>query len=98
MAAMLIIPAVSARYWTQSFKIMILLSAIFGGLAGAAGTLISALGSGLPTGPFIVVVGAGFFVVSLIFGKEKGILIHYLQFKLHQRNQQSNTQTLKQEG
>ncbi|MBN6206059.1 metal ABC transporter permease [Ralstonia pickettii] len=97
MAALLIIPAVSARYWTQSFKVMVILAAIFGGIAGATGTLISALGKGLPTGPFIVVVGAGIFILSLIFGKEKGILINYVQFKIHQRTQLKNGNMLKQE-
>lgn len=84
-AALLIIPAVSARYWTNSFKWMILLSALFGGLAGALGTVFSALGKGWPTGPFIVIVASSLFLVSLIFGKEKGILIKYLQFKSHQK-------------
>lgn len=84
-AALLIIPSVSARYWTQSFKRMLLLSGLFGGMSGVVGTFISALGSGLPTGPFIVVVAAAMFVISLIFGKEKGILINYLQFKTHQK-------------
>src|SRR5690606_5537259 len=39
MAAMLIIPAVSARYWTKSFKTMLWLSAGFGGISGCIGTL-----------------------------------------------------------
>lgn len=95
MAALLIIPAVSARYWTQSFQMMIMLSALFGGLSGGSGTLISTMGNGLPTGPFIVVVGAGFFMVSLIFGKEKGLLINYIQYKFQQKKQM---EVLKQEG
>ena len=53
MAALLIIPAVSARYWTDSFFWMIFLSAVFGGGCGALGTIISALGAGWPTGPFM---------------------------------------------
>jgi manganese/zinc/iron transport system permease protein len=65
---------------------MVLLSAGIGGLSGALGTLISSGGSGLPTGPFIVVVGAAFFVLSLVFGKEKGILIKYIQYKLQQKS------------
>ena len=85
MAAMLIIPAVSARYWTKSFKTMLWLSAGFGGISGCIGTLISTLGSGLPTGPFIIVIAAAFFVISLVIGKEKGLLIQYLQFKSHQK-------------
>ncbi|QKY70694.1 metal ABC transporter permease [Lentibacillus sp. CBA3610] len=85
MAAMLIMPAVSARYWTRSFLTMILLSASFGGVSGAVGTWISAMGSGLPTGPFIVVTAAGMFVVSLILGKEKGLLVTYIQFRMHRK-------------
>ncbi|PKR79314.1 manganese ABC transporter [Halalkalibacillus sediminis] len=83
-AALLIIPSVSARYWTNAFKYMLVLSAVFGGISGATGTLISALGSNLPTGPFIVIVASTIFFISLIFGKEKGLLIQKLQWK-HQR-------------
>lgn len=86
MAAMLIIPAVSARYWTHSFRNMILLAAFTGGIAGGLGTWISATGSGLPTGPFIVLVSTTIFVISLLFGKEKGIVIRFIQFKIQQRS------------
>ncbi|OUM94867.1 MAG: manganese ABC transporter [Thermobacillus sp. ZCTH02-B1] len=75
MAALLIIPAVSARYWTHAFSRMLALSALFGGGAGAAGTWISTLGDGWPTGPFIVIAAAGMFLVSLLFGLRKGLLV-----------------------
>lgn len=84
-AALLIIPSVSARYWTQSFQRMIIISALFGGAAGAFGTFISALGRGWPTGPFIVIVASALFFLSLFFGKEKGILVKYLQLKMQKR-------------
>ncbi|MFA9556693.1 metal ABC transporter permease [Evansella sp. AB-rgal1] len=84
-AALLIIPSVSARYWTQKLKTMFLLSACFGGISGAIGTAISAIGRGWPTGPFIVVVAALFFIISLVFGKEKGILLKHLQFRKQQK-------------
>ncbi|GAF64462.1 metal ABC transporter pearmease protein [Bacillus sp. TS-2] len=84
-AALLIIPSVSARYWTQSFKWMVVLSSTIGGLSGVLGTAISALGRGWPTGPFIVMVAALFFIVSLVIGKERGIVIKHIQFKKHQR-------------
>ncbi|ASS90075.1 MAG: manganese ABC transporter [Bacillaceae bacterium] len=84
-AALLIIPSVSARYWTQSFQRMIIISALFGGAAGALGTFISALGRGWPTGPFIVIVASALFFLSLFFGKEKGILVKYLQLKMQKR-------------
>jgi len=85
MAALLIIPAVSARYWTQSFRMMLMLSALFGGVSGLFGTLISATGKSLPTGPFIVVVAAAIFIISLILGKEQGVLLHYFQLRMQRK-------------
>ncbi|UVI29364.1 metal ABC transporter permease [Paenibacillus spongiae] len=79
MSALLIIPAVSARYWTQSFKWMVVLSALFGGGAGMMGTLISTFGKGWPTGPFIVIAASSMFVISLAFGARKGLLVVFLQ-------------------
>lgn len=81
MAAMMIIPAVSSRYWTQNFGRMLILSSLFGGLSGVFGTLISALGKGWPTGPFVILVSACFFLFSLFFGKEKGLLVVYWKRK-----------------
>lgn len=92
MAAMLIIPAVSARYWTHSFRMMVILSAIFGGVSGTIGTFISAIGKSLPTGPFIVVVAAVIFTFSLIFGKEKGLLVNYMQHRIYQKKQRMSIQ------
>ncbi|TSB47199.1 metal ABC transporter permease [Alkalicoccobacillus porphyridii] len=86
MAALLIIPAVSARYWTHSFHVMMALSAVFGGLSGALGTFISAQGSGWPTGPFIVLAASILFLVSLIAGKEKGLLIEWLEYRSIKRD------------
>lgn len=79
MAALLIIPGVSARYWTHSYTAMLGLAALFGGGSGIAGTLISAMGDGWPTGPFIVLSATSLFVVSLSFGSHKGLLATFLQ-------------------
>ncbi|MFF2910079.1 metal ABC transporter permease [Paenibacillus sp. NPDC057934] len=79
MSALLIIPAVSARYWTHSFKWMLIGAALIGGGSGVIGTVISTMGKGWPTGPFIVVSSAAFFVISLLFGAQKGLVIVRLQ-------------------
>lgn len=84
-AALLIIPAASARYWTHSFSRMIYISAFIGGVSGGIGTALSALGNGWPTGPFIVIVASVFFIISLFFGKEKGLLVQYWQLKWHRK-------------
>ena len=81
MSALIIIPPVSARYWTHSFKTMMWLSALFGGGAGAIGTTISTFGSGWPTGPFIVVTSAAIFLISLFFGRKKGIIVEYFMLR-----------------
>ena len=89
MAALLIIPSVSARYWTQSFAGMMALSAGIGAISGASGTLLSAYGNGWPTGPFIVISAAVLFTVSLFLGARKGLVIQYLQ----QRSEKSKLLT-----
>lgn len=74
MAAMLITPAVSARYWTNKLANMIVLSGMFGGISGFAGTLISSFGSNLPTGPLIVLAATAIFVFSVLFAPAKGVI------------------------
>lgn len=86
MAALLIIPAVSARYWTNAFGTMLALSALFGGGAGVAGTYVSTLGDGWPTGPFIVIAAAGTFLLSLVFGTRKGLLVKAMQRREQMRH------------
>lgn len=93
MSALLIIPAVSARYWTESFKWMIIISGLFGGGSGAIGTLISTMGKGWPTGPFIVVAAATLFSVSLAFGARKGLVVKALQLRAHRKQYAAASQS-----
>lgn len=74
MAAMLITPAVSARYWTNKLSYMIVLSGLFGGLSGFGGTIISTMGTNLPTGPLIVLSATAVFIVSVLFAPAKGVI------------------------
>jgi manganese/zinc/iron transport system permease protein len=74
MAAMLITPAISARYWTDSLRIMVFISGMVGGLSGAIGTLISTLGKGLSTGPFIVLTATVIFIISMLFSPKRGLI------------------------
>ena len=66
-------------YFTVAFQVMLFLAALFGGVSGVVGTLISALGSGWPTGPFIVLTASTIFFFSIFFGAKKGILIQFIQ-------------------
>jgi manganese/zinc/iron transport system permease protein len=78
--ALLIIPAATARLWTDNIYLMALLSALIGMSSALVGTLISALVpstqnfSGFPTGPLIVLSAATLFIISLLFGTAHGLV------------------------
>lgn len=74
MAALLITPAVSARYWTDRLGVMVVLSGLFGGMSGLFGTFLSMQGNHLPTGPLSVLSATGLFVLSLLFAPQRGLL------------------------
>ena len=80
MAAMLIIPAAAARFWSSHLGIILVTSAFFGALSGALGTMISSLRTGLSTGPIIVLVAATLFLLSYFFAPTRGLIS-----KLHKK-------------
>lgn len=79
MSALLIIPAVAARYWTERLDVMVILAGLFGGLSGLLGTFLSALTPRMPTGPVIVLMAVGIFVISLLFAPQRGLLMEKLR-------------------
>lgn len=74
MSAMLITPAVAARQWSDRFWLMTVLTALFGGISGIIGTIISAVFPKIPTGPVIVVTISAIACFSLLFAPGRGIL------------------------
>lgn len=72
--AFLITPAAAARFWSEHLKTMVLLAALIGAVSGWLGASISALLPKMPAGAVIVLVAAGIFLVSMIFGTARGIL------------------------
>jgi len=73
-AALLIIPAAAARFWSNRLGVVVVLSSLFGGAIGLIGTTLSAHFDKLPTGPVIVLVGAALFVISMLFAPRRGLL------------------------
>jgi len=73
-AALLIIPAAAARFWTDRLSQMMIVAAVVGGLAGAVGTGLSARLDQMPTGPLIVLSAAGMFVASWLLAPKHGRL------------------------
>lgn len=72
--ALLIIPAAAARFWTEELQGMVLLAACFGGLSGVVGSGLSALLPHLPAGAVIVLTASALFVLSLLFGRARGVV------------------------
>ncbi|MFC0330626.1 metal ABC transporter permease [Paenibacillus sepulcri] len=80
MAALLITPAVSARYWTERLGVMVILAGLFGAFSGLAGTFVSANVNQLPTGPLVVLAATLLFVISLLAAPRRGIISKLLVF------------------
>ena len=84
MSAMLTAPAVAARQWTDKLHVMVFLAAIFGGISGITGTIISAVVPKLPTGPMIVIVISVIVIISLALAPNRGLIWRYIRNKRNQ--------------
>ncbi|MDX2303428.1 MAG: iron chelate uptake ABC transporter family permease subunit [Microscillaceae bacterium] len=73
MAALLITPAASARYWTHNLRIMVILAAAIGAFSGILGAFVSYEWAKMPTGPWVVTFLSLIAVVSVLFGTHKGV-------------------------
>jgi manganese/zinc/iron transport system permease protein len=79
MVALLIIPAVAARFWTVRLGSMALLAACFGGVGAYSGAAASAMLPDVPTGPAIVLACGVLFIISLTFGASHGLALQMLR-------------------
>lgn len=77
MIALLVIPAAAARFWTETMWRMTFVSAGLGAAGGMLGAAISALFSKLPSGAMIVLVCTFFFLISMFFGRRRGVLVRW---------------------
>lgn len=97
MSAMLIAPAVAARQFTHRLSLIFILAGCFGALSGFFGNYLSVELSHylsqrygekqltLPTGPSIVLCSTAFCVFSLLFARERGLVLRWgrmLTFRL----------------
>ena len=72
--AMLIIPAASARFWSDNLRHIALIAGVIGGISGYIGSAISALAPDAPPGAVIVLTGGAIFALSLVLAPRRGIL------------------------
>ncbi|MFC7749882.1 metal ABC transporter permease [Paenibacillus thermoaerophilus] len=89
MSALLISPAVSARYWTDRLGMMVGLSGLFGAISGLSGTYISTLDNNLPTGALSVLAATLLFGVSVLFAPRRGLVAKGLRRLLLKREVRS---------
>ncbi|MEN5081212.1 metal ABC transporter permease [Bosea sp. TWI1241] len=72
--ALIIIPPVAARFWTNRPERMVVVASAIGAVSAYLGAVISSTGPGLPTGALIVLVAFALFSVSLVFSPVRGLL------------------------
>ena len=79
--ALLIIPAACARFWTDRFNRLTLLSGLFGAGACWFGTSLSTLAPKMPAGAITVLSLTSFFVISMLLGTKRGGLWRVLRMQ-----------------
>lgn len=72
--AMLIVPPVSARFWTDRLWLLVVLAGLIGAVSGYLGSSVSALLPRKPAGSVIVLTAGAVFVVSLVCAPRRGVL------------------------
>ncbi|MGR3647856.1 MAG: metal ABC transporter permease [Shimia sp.] len=83
--AMLIIPPVTARFWTDRIDKMAIISGVCGGVAAWVGAAVSATAPSLPTGPIIVLTSFALFALSLLLAPNRGLLAVGVRHRRFQR-------------
>ena len=86
MSAMIVAPAAAARQWTDRLSLMVALAAIFGAIAGVSGAMISSLGSGLSTGPLVVLSISAIVLVSFLIAPNRGLLWNWQRRRHNNQN------------
>lgn len=77
---LMILPGATARYWVKRLESLLLLAMAL----SAAASVVGLLGSyyvNWPTSPLIILSLGVFYLVSLLFGKEGGVVTRFISFK-----------------
>ena len=82
--ALLIIPPVTARFWTDRAEHVVLYAGGLGALAAWLGASLSASAPDLPTGPLIVLVSFAMFALSMLFAPNRGLLASFFRHRKFQ--------------
>jgi len=83
--ALLIIPSVTARLWSDRADHVVIMAGALGGVAAWLGAALSASAPDLPTGPLIVLTAFALFVLSMLVAPSRGLVSTYLRHRRFQR-------------
>jgi len=72
--AMLIIPPVAARFWTERLWLLVVLAGVIGAASGYFGSVVSALLPRKPAGSVIVLTSGSIFAISFICAPARGVI------------------------
>lgn len=79
---LMMLPAISARLWVRNMGALILVSVLGALVCGYAGLLLSYHHSAnIPSGPTIILFCGAWYVISVLFGAQSGIIIKFLRRK-----------------
>ena len=79
MSALVVAPAAAARQWTDRLGTMVVVSALFGALAGVGGAAVTSATPRLPTGPVIVLCLTAIVTVSLLAAPRRGLVRRWVE-------------------
>jgi manganese/zinc/iron transport system permease protein len=83
--ALLIVPPVAARFWSNDVRTVAMLAGIFGASSAYIGAAASYAFSDMPTGAAIVLAAGAFVIASLLFAPRRGVIgvaLSALRFRL----------------
>jgi manganese/zinc/iron transport system permease protein len=79
--ALIVIPPAAARFWTHSLFTTIFVSGLIGGCSGILGALSSLLIDRIPSGAAVVLAASSLFIISLVFGRERGLVWRFWRMR-----------------
>ena len=75
---LMMLPAASARFWAETVPGLIGTAMLLAFVSGYGGLVLS-FAADLPSGPSIVLIAGGFYLLSLLLGRHQGVLRRWLR-------------------
>ena len=69
----MLLPAIAARFWAEDISAMVLVAVLLAFAASLSGLLLSYYAN-LPTGPAIILLAGGFYLLSMLLGSRGGFI------------------------